>query len=354
MADTLRKAFDKQTGMNPESQWDPMLLMSRRKVDPMMIREEIRFPASYSELMGALNHLVADNFNTALLTALLNIANENIDGAQISGTINYAQSVDGLQLSYINWASDKSEAAQIGFVNAALDTMRYLQLGFVNASEYSKTHIGFVNTSMGSNVQVGFVDVAKDAGVQVGFVNVAKDNDVQVGLVNATAWEAGTQVGYVNYATKAKGRQVGFVNVCWECEKTPLGFVSVVGNGVWSAMTTLNEMGSLDLALHLGTAYFYTAFEWARPFEKGNGFKHFEDRYESGYGIGTQFGQYGSHFELEYMFLNAYEQVSFSGDNDWNYHHRLRLGFVHKLFPGIGLAVGGSLNWATIGNADKL
>ena len=288
------------------------------------------------------------------VTALLNIANENIDGAQISGTINYAQSVDGLQLSYINWASDKSEAAQIGFVNAALDTMRYLQLGFVNASEYSKTHIGFVNTSMGSNVQVGFVDVAKDAGVQVGFVNVAKDNDVQVGLVNATAWEAGTQVGYVNYATKAKGRQVGFVNVCWECEKTPVGFVSVVGNGVWSATTTLNEMGSLDLALHLGTAYFYTAFEWARPFEKGNGFKHFEDRYESGYGIGTQFGQYGSHFELEYMFLNAYEQVSFSGDNDWNYHHRLRLGFVHKLFPGVGLAVGGSLNWATIGNADKL
>ena len=288
------------------------------------------------------------------VTALLNIANENIDGAQISGTINYAQSVDGLQLSYINWASDKSEAAQIGFVNAALDTMRYLQLGFVNASEYSKTNVGFVNTNMGSKVQVGFVDVAKDADVQVGFVNVAVNSRVGVGLVNATAWEGGTQVGYVNYATKAKGRQVGFVNVCFECEKTPVGFVSVVGNGVWSATTTLNEMGSLDLALHLGTAYFYTAFEWARPFEKGNGFKHFEDRYESGYGIGTQFGQYGSHFELEYMFLNAYEQVSFSGDNDWNYHHRLRLGFVHKLFPGVGLAVGGSLNWATIGNADKL
>ena len=288
------------------------------------------------------------------VTALLNIANENIDGAQISGTINYAQSVDGLQLSYINWASDKSEAAQIGFVNAALDTMRYLQLGFVNASEYSGTHVGFVNASVGSKVQVGFVDVAKDADVQVGFVNVAVNSRVGVGLVNATAWEGGTQVGYVNYATKAKGRQVGFVNVCFECEKTPVGFVSVVGNGVWSATTTLNEMGSLDLALHLGTAYFYTAFEWARPFEKGNGFKHFEDRYESGYGIGTQFGQYGSHFELEYMFLNAYEQVSFSGDNDWNYHHRLRLGFVHKLFPGVGLAVGGSLNWATIGNADKL
>ena len=301
------------------------------------------------------------------ITGLLNIANENIDGAQISGTVNYAESVDGLQLSYINWASEKSEAAQIGFVNAALDTMRYLQLGFVNASEYSGTHVGFVNTSVGSKVQVGFVDVAKDADVQVGFVNVAKDNDVQVGFtnvavksrvgvgfVNATAWEGGTQVGYVNVAPKSKGRQVGFVNVCVECEKTPVGFISVVGNGVWSATTSLNEMGALDISLHLGTAYFYTALEMARPFEKANGFKHFEDRYESGYGIGTQFGKYGNHFELEYMLLNAHEAVSFSDDTNENYHHRLRLGFVHKLFPGVGLAVGGTLNLVTLGYADKL
>ncbi len=288
------------------------------------------------------------------LTGLLNIANENIDGAQISGTVNYAESVDGLQLSYINWASEKSEAAQIGFVNAALDTMRYLQLGFVNASEYSKTHVGFVNTSMGSKVQVGFVDVAKDADVQVGFVNVAVNSRVGVGFVNATAWEGGTQVGYVNVAPKSKGRQVGFVNVCLECEKTPVGFISVVGNGVWAVTTSLNEMGVLDLSLRLGTAYFYTAFEWARPFEKGEGFKRFEDHYESGYGVGTQFGKYGNHFELEYMFLNAFENVAFSGENNYNYHHRLRLGFVHKLFPGLGLTVGGSLNWATIGDADEI
>ena len=288
------------------------------------------------------------------VTALLNIANENIDGAQISGTINYAESVDGLQLSYVNWASENSEGAQIGFVNASLDTMKYLQLGFVNASEYSGTHVGFVNASVGSGVQVGFVDIAKEAGVQVGFTNVAAKSDVEVGFVNTSFLEGGTQVGYVNYATKAKGRQVGFVNVCLECEKTPVGFISVVGNGVWAATTTLNEMGALDLSLHLGTAYFYTAFEWARPFEKGNGFKHFEDRYESGYGIGTQFGKYGNHFELEYMYLNAYEDVSFGGDVDWNHHHRLRLGFVHRLFPGVGLAVGGSLNMASIGDADEI
>ena len=287
------------------------------------------------------------------VTGLLNIAGEHIEGAQISGVMNYAESVDGLQFAFINWASEKSEGVQIGYVNGALDTMRYLQLGFVNASEYSKTHVGFVNVGLGAGVQVGFVDVAKESDVQVGFVNVAAKSDVEVGFVNVSALESGTQVGYVNVANKAKGRQVGFVNVCWECEKTPVGFISVVGNGVWSATTSINEMGSLDLSLHLGTAYFYTAFEWARPFEKGNGFKHFEDRYESGYGIGTQFGKYGNHFELEYMFLNAYDDFSFS-NADKNYHHRLRLGFVHRLFPGVGLAVGGSLNLATLGYADKL
>ena len=54
------------------------------------------------------------------------------------------------------------------------------------------------------------------------------------------------------------------------------------------------------------------------------------------------------------MYLNAYEEVSFSDKVDWNHHHRLRLGFVHRLFPGVGLAVGGSLNMASIGDADEL
>ena len=288
------------------------------------------------------------------VTGLLNIAGEHIEGAQISGTVNYAESVDGLQLGFVNWADEKSDGVQIGYVNGALDTMKYLQLGFVNVSEYSKTHVGFVNVGLGSGVQVGFVDVAKESDVQVGFVNVASKSDVEVGFVNTSVLESGTQVGYVNVAGKAKGRQVGFVNVCWECEKTPVGFISVVGNGVWSATAALSEMGSLGLSLHLGTAYFYSALEVSRPFEKGSDFKHFDVHFESGYGIGTQFGKYGNHFELEYMLMNAHDAVSFSDSTDDNYHHRLRLGYVYRLFPGVGLTVGGSLNLVTLGYADKL
>lgn len=277
------------------------------------------------------------------LTGLLNLASERLEGAQISGTLNYAESIDGLQLSFINWASKKSQGAQIGYVNVSVDSMDYLQLGFVNVSEYSKVHVGFVNVTGESDVDVGFVNVGYD-----------EVNTTQVGYVNVTPNANGSQWGFVNVAKHAKGRQWGFVNVCAECDKTPVGFISVVGNGVWSATTSINELGALGMSLHLGTAYFYTAFEWTRLFEKGSQFKHFTDTWEGGYGIGTQFGKYGNHFELEYMFLNIYNKLRSDDDLERNYHHRLRLGFVHKLFPGLGLTVGGTMNVATQGDFDKV
>lgn len=80
MKDALRKAFDRQTGMNPQSQWDPLLLMSRRGLVPLEIREETRFPATYAELMAALGQLSGDRYNTAVITALLNIADDIDNG----------------------------------------------------------------------------------------------------------------------------------------------------------------------------------------------------------------------------------------------------------------------------------
>ena len=80
MKDALRKAFDRQTGMNPQSQWDPLLLMSRRGLVPLEIREEMRFSATYAELMAALGQLSGDRYNTAVITALLNIADDIDNG----------------------------------------------------------------------------------------------------------------------------------------------------------------------------------------------------------------------------------------------------------------------------------
>ena len=299
------------------------------------------------------------------VTGILNLA-ENVDGAQISGTVNYAESFQGLQLGFVNWVNEKSDGVQIGYINGALDTLGSVQVGFVDLAQQANVQVGFVDVVGSSDVQVGFVDLAKQADVQVGFVDVAGTSDVQVGFVdvagksdvqvgftNVSYKQGGTQVGYVNTATHSKGRQVGFVNVCLECEKTPIGFVSIVGNGVWSGSAYVNEMGALGLSLHLGTAYFYTAFEGARLFEKGAKFEYFSNTWESGYGIGTQFGKYGSHFELEYMHFNTFNRFRLN-DVDAGYHHRLRLGYVLRLLPGIGIGVGGSLNVATQGEHDNV
>jgi hypothetical protein len=200
------------------------------------------------------------------------------------------------------------------------------------------------------------MNIAKKSDVQVtAAMNIAGESDVQVSAaMNIAGKSNGTQVSVVNIAGSSEGPQIGIINVCGHCESTPIGLLNFVGNGVWSATGSFNEMGALGVSVHLGTAYLYTALEGARLIEKGTNFEHFSDVYESGIGLGTQFGKYGSHFDLEYMFLNYNARMFNKHDYEDGYHHRLRLGYTSRLFPGFGLSVGGTVNVATIGYADKI
>ncbi|MBR2059372.1 MAG: hypothetical protein IJ982_10795, partial [Fibrobacter sp.] len=282
------------------------------------------------------------------VTDIYNGANAHFEGAQISGMINYAQSFDGAQIaSTLNIAGENSSGAQVsGTANFIADSL--------NGAQVSPA----LNYAGQADVQVtAALNIAADAGVQVdAAMNIAGKSDVQVtAAMNIAGTVEGAQVSTMNIAGRANGRQVGIINICGTCESTPIGLINIVGNGVWSVASSVNEMGALGLSLHLGTAYLFTAFEGTREFEKGSNFKHFSDMYETGLGLGTQFGKYGNHFELEYMFLNAREGFGMdTDDDDINFHHRLRLGFVHKLFPGFGMTVGGTLNIVSEGNADKV
>ncbi|WP_290725692.1 caspase family protein [Fibrobacter sp. UBA2449] len=282
------------------------------------------------------------------VTDIYNGANAHFEGAQISGMINYAQSFDGAQIaSTLNIAGKNSSGAQISSTaNFIADSL--------NGAQVSPA----LNYAGQADVQVtAAMNIAGEAGVQVSAaMNIAGESDVQVtAAMNIAGTVEGAQVSTMNIAGRANGRQVGIINICGTCESTPIGLINIVGNGVWSVTSAVNEMGALGLSLHLGTAYLFTAFEGTREFEKGSNFKHFSDMYETGLGIGTQFGKYGNHFELEYMFLNAREGFGMDTDeDDINFHHRLRLGFVHKLFPGFGMTVGGTLNIVSEGNADKV
>ena len=282
------------------------------------------------------------------VTDIYNGANAHFEGAQISGMINYAQSFDGAQIaSTLNIAGKNSSGAQISSTaNFIADSL--------NGAQVSPA----LNYAGQADVQVtAAMNIAGEAGVQVSAaMNIAGESDVQVtAAMNIAGTVEGAQVSTMNIAGRANGRQVGIINICGTCESTPIGLINIVGNGVWSVTSSVNEMGALGLSLHLGTAYLFTTFEGTREFEKGSNFKHFSDMYEMGLGLGTQFGKYGNHFELEYMFLNAREGFGMDTDeDDINFHHRLRLVFVHKLFPGFGMTVGGTLNIVSEGNADKV
>lgn len=282
------------------------------------------------------------------VTDIYNGANAHFEGAQISGMINYAQSFDGAQIaSTLNIAGKNSSGAQVsGTANFIADSL--------NGAQVSPA----LNYAGQADVQVtAALNIAGEAGVQVdAAMNIAGKVGTQVtAAMNIAGTVEGAQVSTMNIAGRANGRQVGIINICGTCESTPIGLINIVGNGVWSVTSSVNEMGALGLSLHLGTAYLYTAIEGTREFEKGANFKHFSDMYEMGLGLGTQFGKYGNHFELEYMFLNAREGFDMDTDeDDINFHHRLRLGFVHKLFPGFGMTVGGTLNIVSEGNTDKV
>ncbi len=288
------------------------------------------------------------------LTAVFNGAREHYEGAQVSGVMNYAGSFDGIQVSpVINVAKENSSGVQVSAtMNVTRDSLNGVQVApAINYARETKAQISAA------------LNAAKKSGVQVtAALNAAKESDVQVAAAMNVAGKLNTaQVSVLNIAGRADGRQVGILNICGHCEKTPVGLVNIVGNGVWSVTGSLNEMGALGVSLHMGTAYLYTALEGARLIEKGTEFRHFSDVFEAGLGLGTQFGKYGSHFDLEYMLLmeqGAFDfddsDFEYGSDNGVNFHHRLRLGYTTRVFPFFGLSVGGTLNVAAQGYREKI
>lgn len=265
---------------------------------------------------------------------IMNIAKQHFEGAQINTTLNLAKSFSGAQISAtVNVTTERSSGVQIAPLNILADSL--------------------------DGVQVGNFNYATQVPVQVAVLNIAKYSDVQVSVMNFAHEENSAQVGIINYATNAKGRQWGLINIAPHADKTPIGFLNIVGNGVWSAMGTFDEMGGTGLKFDLGTSYFYTSFEESRLFEDGEMFRHYQHMWLNGFGVGTHFGKYGSHFLAEYTLLHATRNFRDDYDPDdtdtykFAYLHRIRLGATYKLGKGIGVTGGLSLNLATEGYAEE-
>lgn len=265
------------------------------------------------------------------ISLFANIAKENMVGAQVTTGFNFARNKEGAQITTLLNLARNIEGPQISATNIA----KYASL------------------------QIGTMNIAATAPVQISVLNISDSSDVSVGTMNVNANFEDSQVGIINIANKAKGPQVGIINYCTSCETTPVGILSIVGNGVWALTAGIDEMGGTNLNARFGTAKFFTSFEGSRLHKKDNFFEY-QDIYMTGMGFGTQFGRYGTHLGLDYTFLiNAPKlQDNFGFDMEREdasaFHHRLRLYGTAKLFTGLGITSGISMNVVTEGYSDGI
>lgn len=260
-----------------------------------------------------------ENMIGTQVSLIANVAHKDFAGVQVTGFGNVARDLDGVQVSS-----------------------------------------GF-NVAKKATVQLSEINVAEEAKVQVGVLNFSKQADVVVGGLNIGGNTDKVQVGVFNIGGKMNGRQIGVFNVCSHCEKTPIGLINIVGNGVWSTTMGVDEMGNTSIDLKLGTAAFYTSFEFGRLLDRKKKFEY-EDRFLSGLGLGTQFGRYGTHFSLDYTFLNTFEIVDkhFKRNSldyvkgETSFHHRLRLHGTYEFVKGFGMTSGFSMNVVTEGYTSEI
>ena len=74
--ESLFKAFDLQSGMNPETQCDPFVMLSRFGITASRIHDEIRFPCTMASLLQAEAELHKDAYVAACVSAVLQIADD--------------------------------------------------------------------------------------------------------------------------------------------------------------------------------------------------------------------------------------------------------------------------------------
>lgn len=337
--------------------------------------------------------------SSGLQLGVLNIAADSLDGVQVgilnagyqlsygqfsvfnaagsvgvvqTGVANFSK-ISPLQIGVFN-ASKESDILQTGVANFSKTTG--IQAGVFNAAkEVDYVQAGVANFTKTADIQAGVFNGAKEVGVtqvsvanfsaktgyaQAGVFNVTGKTKTQGGVFNITGSQELFQLGVFNIAGKAGGRQIGIVNICGTCESTPIGVINIVGNGVWAASVMMDETAQLIGNLRLGTEYLYTTFEYTHAFEEKKMFREFGSERQWGFGLGTQFGRRGTHFNLEYLFLNSYRKkpngfylVSVDTESETNFHHRLRLGSTVKLLPGIGIRGGISASVVTEGYSEK-
>jgi len=313
-------------------------------------------------------NIAAEDRAGAQISPTANIATRNIYGTQVSTFFNYAGSIDGVQVSpSLNLAREfngvqassfniagTGRGVQAGIINLYADTLHGVQASVINfARKVSVVQGGIINGAWDAGkAQGGIINAAyKTEYGQGGIINAAGDAGlVQGGMINVAGKVEKLQGGMINVGGHV-GRQIGIINVSAESDQTPIGLINLVGNGIIDGTFYVDETSRAGVALHMGTSYFYTLFEYAlEPTLSGSWGNTWPQSW--GWGLGTRFGMLGNFFSLDYAWLNTYDENprSFSivgggpKEDKGNKLQKIRFGAAYKLLSGVALSGGLTLN----------
>jgi len=308
--------------------------------------------------ISLLGNVVSEDMAGTQVTPLINIASKKIYGLQGAGLLNYATNFNGVQASAFNFAI-KGKGVQAGMINVYAHDLEGMQASTINfGGKVAYGQYGVINAVRKTEIgQGGVINVAGNAGkVQGGVINVTGKADIiQGGVINVAGSVKEWQAGVINVGGHV-GRQIGIINVSAKSDNSPIGLINIVGNGIIDATFYVDETGRAGTALHLGTPYLYTLFEYTlKPT-----FDEWSDAYPQswGWGLGTRFGMWGNFFNLDYAFSDVFGEnpghfSMGSDDGEGNRMHKIRLGAAYKLLPGFAISSGITLNGlATAGSDD--
>jgi hypothetical protein len=337
-----------------------------------------------------LGNIAASDMAGAQINTVMNIAAGKLYGGQISAVLNYATHIEGGQASAVLNIAGRGHGGQGSIVNVLYDSLTGGQGGVINiANKLSVGQGGVINIANNAGyAQGGVINIAGrtkygQGGVinlggnlgkaQGGVINAGGKMEYgQGGVINVSGNAGYAQGGVINVTGKAKiiqggvinvgghvGRQIGIINISGKSDHTPIGLINITGNGIIDATLYADETGRGGVAMHMGTPYFYSIFEYTAV-PKGKFHSDFDVKFPQswGWGLGTRFGRWGNFFNLEYVFLNTYDknpghfQFNFSEDDPIDYLQKLRIGGAYKLLPGLALSSGITLN-AHEGNRDE-
>lgn len=201
--------------------------------------------------IGGFANTVKRDVQGVQLAGFGNFIGGNVEGIQLSGFSNFNQGImRGLQIGGFSNINVQADAVQVaGAFNLNRRISRGYQVaGFFNAGRNitGGQLAGFLNVSMGSAYFQGS-----------GFCNVAENVDVQI-------------AGLVNVAKRVDVLQIGLINVADTVGGFSFGLLNLIKKGYNKIEISFGDALYGNLAVKLGTRYFYNIFQVGSNFQRNN------------------------------------------------------------------------------------